>query len=86
MLEKLLDQTSCVITGLADGTVEAANPNPAVGTDVLLDIIDWQSEGATVDDICARLRHRTIPLGYDFHTRIPGIYQGRGVIKKNMAH
>lgn len=62
----------------------ADNPNPAVSTDLLLQIKEWGSEGATVEDICTRLRHLTVPEGYGFHTRIPGIYQVRGVMRKHL--
>ena len=75
-MELMLDNANttflCTI-GLADGSVVAATPNPAVSTELLLEIMDWQCEGATVNDVCARLRQRTVPPGYSFHTRIPGI-------------
>ena len=58
--------------GLADGTVSAAIPNPAVSTELLGEILDWQEKGATVKDVCTRLRQRTVPPGY---SRIPGIMQ-----------
>lgn len=51
----------------------AATPNPAVSTELLLEIMHWQREGATINDVCARLRQRTVPPGYSFHTRIAGI-------------
>lgn len=64
--------THFCVTGLADGSVLATIVNPAVSTDLLHEIQHWQSEGATTDDVLARLRQRTVPTGYCVHTFVPG--------------
>ena len=48
-------------------------PNPAVSTELLREILFWQSEGATMNDIIVRLRQRTVPPGYTPHTYVPGM-------------
>lgn len=63
---------TCIYTGLANGGVVAAVSNPAVSRELLLQILDWKNEGSTMNDVLARLRQRTVPPGYSFHTRVPG--------------
>ena len=51
----------------------AQKQNPATPVNVLRDIFTWKAEGATEIDIITRLRQRTVPAGYAYHTQIPGI-------------
>lgn len=57
---------------LPDGTVVAKRTNPAVPSSVLREISDWLRQGATLEDAVDRLRARTVPAGYEFHTWQPG--------------
>ena len=57
---------------MPDGTVVASEPNSAVGTALLKDILLWKLEGCSNDDVVARLRQRTVPKGYQFHPWIAG--------------
>ena len=57
---------------LPDGTVVAKRTNPAVPSSVLREISDWLRLGATLEDAVDRLRARTVPAGYEFHTWQPG--------------
>lgn len=52
--------------------VVAVRPNPAVSVEVLAEILKWKEKGATLTDIISRLRPRTVPRGYTFHTWRPG--------------
>ena len=64
--------TFIFVTAYADGLVIAEVPNPAVSVDILKDILLWKADGATFDDIIVRLRQRTVPSGYTYHTRVQG--------------
>ena len=54
--------------GGKDGIIEAEVVNRAVPTSVLKEILSWKEEGCTVEDVIFRLRVRTVPSGYDYHT------------------
>lgn len=49
-------------------------PNPAVSNEVLKEIVQWKHEGLSLDGIIDRLRPRTVPSGYSYHTLIEGVY------------
>ena len=59
--------------GLANGSVTAEFPDPAVSTSLLLQILQWKEEGATEEDIHCRLRCHTVPDGYSYTTWKPGV-------------
>ena len=59
--------------GLANGSVTAELPDPAVSTSLLLQILQWKEEGATEGDIHCRLRCHTVPDGYSYTTWKPGV-------------
>lgn len=46
--------------------------NPAIPQQLLLEILLWKLEGAMDVDVIARLRERSVPQGYKFHTWQPG--------------
>ena len=48
-------------------------PNPAISNEVLKEIVQWKHEGLSLDGIIDRLRPRTVPSGYSYHTLIEGI-------------
>lgn len=58
---------------MEDGSLCAQKQNPAIPVNLLRDIFTWKAEGATEIDIITRLRQRTVPAGYAYHTWIPGI-------------
>ena len=62
---------TCNVT--ASGSIKAVRENPAVPEQVLLEVLLWKLEGAMEVDVIARLRERTVPHGYKFHTWKPGI-------------
>ncbi|XP_065893229.1 uncharacterized protein [Dysidea avara] len=57
-----------------DGRVVARVRNPAVNSDLLREVYQWNEEGATIDDVIERLRLRTVPPKYvgTIHTWIDG--------------
>ena len=55
-----------------DGCIQAKTTNPAVPDELLWEIYRWRMEDATDVDIIIRLRQRTVPAGYCFHTWCPG--------------
>ena len=57
---------------MPDGTIVAKHPNPAVPPSVLQEISNWIVQGASLEDAVDRLRSRTVPAGYNFHTWRPG--------------
>jgi hypothetical protein len=57
----------------ASGSIKAVRENPAVPKQVLLEILLWKLERAMEVDVIARLRERTVPHSYKFHTWNPGI-------------
>lgn len=65
-----------IVTANDDGKVHvtAINPNPAVSTELLIEISGWMQSGATIEDVIDRLRTRTVPNGYSYRTWIPGIW------------
>ena len=58
--------------GLGDDVV-AEIPNSAVPTALLTEILLWKEEGCSEMDVIERLRLRTIPDGYQYHTWNYGI-------------
>ena len=50
----------------------AKHHNPAVPLAVLREIVEWKQGGATMDDVVARLRLRTVPHGHTTHTWTSG--------------
>ena len=54
--------------GGKDGIIEAEVINRAVPTSVLKEILMWKEEGCTIEDVVTRLRNRTVPSGYGYHT------------------
>jgi len=53
---------------LPDGTVIAELSNAAVPQYILREIFSWRQQGISMRDIVARLRPRTVPPGYPYHT------------------
>ena len=53
---------------LSDGTITAELSNAAVPQHVLREIFIWKQQEISMKDIVARLRPRTVPPGYSFHT------------------
>ena len=56
------------LLGMNDGNVVAEEPNPAVQTDVLTEILHLKEEKMSIEDVISRLRSRTVPPGYTYHT------------------
>ena len=56
-----------VNTALLNGSISAEVPNPAVSPKILKNILQWQRDGATMDDVLMRLRLHTVPTGYTPH-------------------
>ena len=56
-----------VSIGQKDGDVVPLRPNAAISKDLLLEIQQWQTKGASEDDVISRLRTRTVPPGYLIH-------------------
>lgn len=56
------------------GSVCAKRMNPGVSEELLRKIHSWRREGASDKDVIIRLRQRTVPDGYSYHTWIPGLY------------
>ena len=52
----------------------AERPNPAVSSSLLQEIWNWKQKGVSMTDIVSRLRTRTVPSGYPYHTWKPGKY------------
>ena len=61
-------------TELSDGTITAECENPAVPQSLLLEIWRWMNQGASFEDAVERLRPRTVPPGYSFHTWKSGMF------------
>ena len=57
---------------MPNGTIVASEPNPAVSEALLKEVLLWKIEGCTDDDVIIRLRQRTVPAGYKFHSWIAG--------------
>ena len=43
-------------------------PNLAVSCDILKEIWKWKGEGCSQEDIIIKLRIKTVPAGYEYHT------------------
>ena len=54
--------------------ISAQVHNPAVSNSLLKEIWQWKTEGCSDVDVIARLRLRTVPLGYDVHTWVSGLF------------
>jgi hypothetical protein len=61
------------LTVSKDGSVCAKRMNPGVSEKLLREIHSWRREGASDKDVIIRLRQRTVPDGYSYHTWIPGL-------------
>ena len=48
--------------------------NPAVKHGLLTEILSWNQESATINDVVARLKIHTVPSGYAVHNWIDGKY------------
>ena len=46
------------------GRITASVCNPAVSSELLLEVYQWSTEGTKLDDIIERLRLRTVPRNY----------------------
>lgn len=55
------------VLGVGDGDVVGEEPNPAVPTEVLTEILHLKEE-ISMEDVISRLRSRTVPPGYPYHT------------------
>ena len=53
---------------MVNGRLVAELPNPAVSYSVLAEIWKWMNEKASLKDVVVRLRPRTVPNGYKYHT------------------
>ena len=62
------DVDFCVIAVERGLVIEAEVPNPAVSKELMKEIMKWRQEGCTMDDVIGRLRKRTVPSGYSYHT------------------
>ena len=51
-------------TELADGTITAQLPNPAVTTEILQRILEMQKNGISHKEVIQELRKETVPPGY----------------------
>ena len=63
----LIDTSSSYLLGVSDGDVVGEEPNPAVPTEVLTEILHLKKE-MSMEDVISRLRSRTVPPGYPYHT------------------
>lgn len=61
-----------IVGVLPNGTVTTKSDDHIVPQSVLRDISRWKTEGISMSDIVDRLRPRTVPSGYKFHTWTPG--------------
>lgn len=62
----------CISPVGTDGSINAQRKNAAVSEELLKEISSWRDEGATNEDVLTRLRQRTVPKGYTYHTWNPG--------------
>lgn len=58
--------------GGEDGIIKATVHNPAVSSKLINEIAAWKEEDSTMEDVVTRLRARTVPRGYKYHTWIQG--------------
>lgn len=58
---------------MPDGSVVSLNRKGIVSTEVLEDISSWIEEGCEMKDVITRLRQRTVPVGYSYHSWITGM-------------
>ena len=54
-----------------EGLLIAEEPNPAVPDDVLMEVWRLRQDHIADEDIISRLRSRTVPSGYSFHSWKP---------------
>ena len=64
----------CFIGDVNGNNIKAQIANPAVKHNLLTEILSWNQEGTTIDDVVARLRIRTVPPGHTIHNWIDGNY------------
>ena len=50
-----------------NGRLVAQSPNPAISS-LLAEIWKWMNKKASLEDVVVRLRPRTVPNGYEYHT------------------
>jgi len=60
------------IEQLTDGTITTEGNSQIVPQHVLHDISCWMKQGVGMKDIVDRLRPRTVPSGYEYHTWTAG--------------
>ena len=60
--------------GSPNGVISAQVHNPAVNDSLLKEIWQWKTEGCSDVDVITCLRLRTVPLGYEIHTWVAGLY------------
>lgn len=61
------------ISVMANSLITCLKPSPFVSAQLLCEIHIWKEVlGLTWEDIISRLRPRTVPSGYKFHSWIPG--------------
>ena len=68
-----------------DGHIVAKKESPAVSMELLAEILDWKLEGATDKDVLCRLRHRTVPAGYSYHSWCTGIMHSQIALDVNVS-
>ena len=51
-----------------NGRLVAQSPNPAISCSLLAEVCKWMNEKASLEDVVVRLRPRTVPNGYEYHT------------------
>ena len=56
------------LVDVVNGRLVAQSPNPAVSYSLFAEIWKWMNEKASLMDVVVRLRPRTVPSGYKYHT------------------
>lgn len=62
-----------IIAEKPNGDVCAEKPNPAVSNTILKEIYQLRECNISMDNIIDRLRTRTVPSGYTYHTWKKGV-------------
>ena len=60
---------------MVNGHLVAQSPNPAVSHALLAEIWKSMNEKVSLEDVVVRLRPRTVPNGYNYHTWKEGMVQ-----------
>ena len=55
-------------TECASGVVSAEQQESPLPVDILEEVMELKMKGVSLEDIISRLRPRTVPNGYPFHT------------------